>query len=306
MSVSIAADMGISPRENDVILGRGGLSNNNPGNIHFRRVVAALKGEYAKLTKNKDKRSFAVKIYEEIRGLDPPGRFLQKSKDGDWTLASREKAVDKVQHCLREKRNEEKKLESSQSSADTARRNSLPSQTQPQPHSQLVSQSQEQSQISIGRNCQAEDENAKEEFQNPSLLENKCGCRGCDEGKELGELGQLGHSEELDQLSNLGELGQLDELGYLDSDLALSFAFESENEADFVSVSNSTSFASGSGSGSESESGSEPASECEGLSLVDWIAQNYAKKSWRQTGVSGSSKYIDTSLKIAMKLTDCL
>ena len=62
--------------ENDVLCGRGGATNNHPGNKKFRAIVADHMSEYL-AAKKKDKIVIARRIVAQIRANG--GRFLKRS-----------------------------------------------------------------------------------------------------------------------------------------------------------------------------------------------------------------------------------
>lgn len=91
------------PRPNDVLCGRGGSINSHPGNERFRQLVEKRKRVYLTARFKREKRLIASSIVSEIRGLDPPGRFLQMDKaSGLWKDIGEEKARDKTSQALRE------------------------------------------------------------------------------------------------------------------------------------------------------------------------------------------------------------
>lgn len=95
------------PDINDVMLGRGGATNNHIGNIRFRQLVNQHKKRYV-LASKVDKPKVALEVVQIWRGLDPPGRFLTKThtKLGDaspWHDVGDKKAREKASQCLREK-----------------------------------------------------------------------------------------------------------------------------------------------------------------------------------------------------------
>ena len=71
------------PGPNDILLGRGGGTNQHSGNVKFRKLVATHKLRYLAATKA-DKPSVARDVVREWRSMDPPGRFLAKV-DGSST-----------------------------------------------------------------------------------------------------------------------------------------------------------------------------------------------------------------------------
>jgi hypothetical protein len=111
------------------LLGKGTIINTHPGNQQFRSLVNLYKDTFV-ASKNKVKRSIAAQIYDDVRKLKPPGRFLvddrvrgdETRSDGsnsdnyasssdvhpnllkkNWQIVEREKALEKIMHRLREK-----------------------------------------------------------------------------------------------------------------------------------------------------------------------------------------------------------
>lgn len=93
-----------TPHPHDVLSGRGGRIKNHPGNVRFREAVEKLKPEYLNpRLKKLEKARFAARIVREVRGLNPPGRFLQVDpKTETWTEIGDEKAWKKAGQALRE------------------------------------------------------------------------------------------------------------------------------------------------------------------------------------------------------------
>lgn len=83
----------------DVLCGRGGMTNNHEGNRRFRELVAQHQSEYL-LAKKKQKMEIANRIVRiiEHRG----GRFLKKHADGVWAPVPPKKAQTKTSQALRE------------------------------------------------------------------------------------------------------------------------------------------------------------------------------------------------------------
>jgi hypothetical protein len=91
------------PLENDVLCGRGGSINSHGGNERFRLLVEKRKRVYLTARFKREKRLIASSIVDEIRELNPPGRFLTRdSKSGHWQDIGDEKARDKTSQALRE------------------------------------------------------------------------------------------------------------------------------------------------------------------------------------------------------------
>lgn len=94
---------------NDVLCGRGGLTNHHPGNVFFRRMVRLRQESYLRACK-RDKAGVAHTIVWTIRKLDPPGRFLKRKKEkgvknstGTWVEIGDRKAREKTSQALRER-----------------------------------------------------------------------------------------------------------------------------------------------------------------------------------------------------------
>ena len=86
----------------DVLCGRGGLTNNAPGNVYFRRLVRLKQESYLLATK-REKAGVAREIVEMVRALHPPGRFLKKDdSSGMWVEIGDRKAREKTSQALRE------------------------------------------------------------------------------------------------------------------------------------------------------------------------------------------------------------
>lgn len=92
-----------TPHNNDVLCGRGGTVNAHPGNEQYRKFVDRKKRLYLTARFKREKRLISSKIVDEIRNLDPPGRFLLKDANSNvWRDIGDEKARDKTSQALRE------------------------------------------------------------------------------------------------------------------------------------------------------------------------------------------------------------
>lgn len=87
------------PSKNDVLCGRGGLSNNHPGNRLFRRLVNVNKVLYQQSLSQTHKHMVALSIVEAIRNHG--GRFVRK-QNGEWVEISTKDAAVKTSQALRE------------------------------------------------------------------------------------------------------------------------------------------------------------------------------------------------------------
>jgi hypothetical protein len=101
------------PGEHDLLLGRGGGTNNHSGNIKFRRLVNEHKLRYMFCPKL-EKPKVARDVVALWRALSPPGRFLScpemkrgpgsvKDCENEWFEVGDRKAREKASQCLRER-----------------------------------------------------------------------------------------------------------------------------------------------------------------------------------------------------------
>ena len=92
----------VVPHDHDVLSGRGNFVNYHAGNEHFRALVRKHKVAYLACPKPQ-KGQFSRMIVDEIRLLDPPGRFLKQDKVTQlWYDIGDKKALDKTRQALRE------------------------------------------------------------------------------------------------------------------------------------------------------------------------------------------------------------
>ncbi len=99
----------VNPAMNDILFGRGGLTNHHPGNKRYRQIVNDHKLDYihaAKMTKPR----VARRIVHALRHANNPARFLRKSsKGGFWHDVGDKVASEKTSQALREKSPEERR-----------------------------------------------------------------------------------------------------------------------------------------------------------------------------------------------------
>jgi hypothetical protein len=102
------------PGNHDVLLGRGGGTNNHSGNIKFRKLVNEHKMRYLACSKV-EKPKVARQVVALWRKMEPTGRFLTrkdeskrgpgsvKASDNVWYEVGDKKAREKASQCLRER-----------------------------------------------------------------------------------------------------------------------------------------------------------------------------------------------------------
>jgi hypothetical protein len=87
-------------RDTDVLMGRGGQTNHNAGNIWFRDLISHYRMTYCTVVKG-DKRQLAANVRNYVRTCS--GRFLERDKnDKKWYECGDDRAVLKVGQALRE------------------------------------------------------------------------------------------------------------------------------------------------------------------------------------------------------------
>jgi hypothetical protein len=92
------------PHNNDVLFGRGGGTNNHPGNRRYRQLVEERKARYVRAARN-EKPLIALEIVTWLREKQtPPGRFLQMNEmTNKWDDVGFKRAREKASQALREK-----------------------------------------------------------------------------------------------------------------------------------------------------------------------------------------------------------
>ncbi len=97
----------VTPRDTDILCGRGSKINNHPGNRYFRSLIAEVRADYV-ASPRFDRASFAENILKKIKtATNPPPRFLKYDKDitsstGVWSEVTHAKALIKTKQALRE------------------------------------------------------------------------------------------------------------------------------------------------------------------------------------------------------------
>lgn len=95
--------------DNDVLLGRGGLSNKHPGNKRYRQEIENTKAVYRSAAKE-EKTEWASLLIEYVQRYG--GRFLEKDKEtGKWYIVPDIVARRKAGQALREDNTPESRAE---------------------------------------------------------------------------------------------------------------------------------------------------------------------------------------------------
>ena len=95
----------IEPTEDDVLFGRGGQINKNPGNIRFRAKALELRAWYESCETKDEKTHISNVLLESVTSQGH--RFLEKSKDGLWHEVIGNGARKKASQALRERRKDD-------------------------------------------------------------------------------------------------------------------------------------------------------------------------------------------------------
>lgn len=83
--------------------GRGNKVKYHKGNKYYHGLVLKHKLECARCPKKSQKRKFAELIYDEIKALDPPTRFLEQDKNTKlWGDIGEKNAMNTILQALRE------------------------------------------------------------------------------------------------------------------------------------------------------------------------------------------------------------
>ncbi|KAL3770002.1 hypothetical protein ACHAW5_005350 [Stephanodiscus triporus] len=90
----------VEPKDDDVLLGRGGFTNTHPGNIKFRNKALELRPWYEQSDKEQ---KFAISkvLLESV--TDNGNRFLERGDDGLWHEVNEDGARKKASQALRER-----------------------------------------------------------------------------------------------------------------------------------------------------------------------------------------------------------
>jgi hypothetical protein len=88
-----------TPKENDILSGRGAGVNLHPGNVFFRKLIQANKKRYVQADPGEKKRI----IRRIVEATEAKGRFLKQDPKSElWTRISTEEARKKTGQALRE------------------------------------------------------------------------------------------------------------------------------------------------------------------------------------------------------------
>jgi len=92
----------ITITDQDVLFGRGGLTNRHIGNLRYRDIISIHREDYVRAQKT-EKPNVARRIVKAIRTGKNPGRFLRKGDGDKWICVSDKEAAWKASQALREK-----------------------------------------------------------------------------------------------------------------------------------------------------------------------------------------------------------
>jgi hypothetical protein len=110
----------ITPRDEDVLFGRGGKTNHHPGNKRLREIVISYRSIYRQ-AKKVDKPKVAKLIVGALRAATPPSRFLRLNETtNQWEDVGDRRASEKVSQTLREKDKDEREAAKAAAAAAAA------------------------------------------------------------------------------------------------------------------------------------------------------------------------------------------
>lgn len=91
----------IKPTEKDIVLGRGGHSNNHPGNKHFREKALELRPVYEACESKEEKYRISQELVDCMKAENR--QFLRKNSDGQWYEVVGNDVRKKASQALRER-----------------------------------------------------------------------------------------------------------------------------------------------------------------------------------------------------------
>ena len=105
----------VEPKETDVLLGRGGRSNHNPGNQSYLKQVKVVRPFYTSLDNNDEKTELSLAVVKFVHNKG--GRFLKKDSGG-WYVVEDNEARIKASQALRDNDDPEKRAAKRQLSVE--------------------------------------------------------------------------------------------------------------------------------------------------------------------------------------------
>ena len=95
----------LNPHAHDVLLGRGNGTASYPGNQVFRAFCRNARKKYMTVPNN-EKKKVAEIIVQQVKGRNPPGRFLERKteNDGYWSDVPLDRVLEKICQALRERK----------------------------------------------------------------------------------------------------------------------------------------------------------------------------------------------------------
>jgi hypothetical protein len=99
----IEQESGNTPHELDIVMMKGSVFMNSPGNLVLRKMCWLCRHQMDKTeitTKNGDNQALATRIISHIKRLNPHVRFLVKAGSGAWKDAPQSDAIEKARILL--------------------------------------------------------------------------------------------------------------------------------------------------------------------------------------------------------------
>lgn len=95
----------VKPHAHDVLLGNDSVIIKHIGTVFFRRLIERCRADHMNGSLNKDGKNAAQEVFDEVKTLDPPGRFLLSTSNDftEWYEVSNQKAMEKIRLALGDK-----------------------------------------------------------------------------------------------------------------------------------------------------------------------------------------------------------
>ena len=96
-TTNISSSSRVEPRENDVKSGRGNYTH--IGNKNYQQLISRHKKAFV-LADKRQKDDLVSQIFSHLLSLNPPGRILEKTKEGYWVVKDTKAAMKQIKKAL--------------------------------------------------------------------------------------------------------------------------------------------------------------------------------------------------------------
>lgn len=99
----------VKPHAHDVLLGSSNVIIKHIGTVFYRRLIERFRTEHLNNSLSKNGKTAAQEVFDEVKTLDPPGRFLLATSNDfkEWYEVSNQKAMEKIRAALSDTGNQE-------------------------------------------------------------------------------------------------------------------------------------------------------------------------------------------------------